>query len=238
MRRDSMEIGGYFQLELRTGAHYHSNALALNSGRNAFNYILRAKAYRKVYLPYFTCHVMQEPIKKLGVETENYHINDSFEPIFDYSRVESDEVLVYTNYFGLCDHIVTSIAGKCRNIIVDNAQSFFSRPLPEIDTFYSARKFFGVPDGAYLYIHNSPAEVFGEIQVNTAFARCEHLLKRIETGAEDGYDAFKRNEKAFTGEPIKLMSLLARRILEGIDYRYVAEQRRRNYRYLDEHLSE
>lgn len=41
------EIGGYFELELHKGGHYHPDALHLNTGRNCFEYILRAKGYKK-----------------------------------------------------------------------------------------------------------------------------------------------------------------------------------------------
>lgn len=45
-------IGRYFNLELCEGEHYHKNALRLNSARNCFDYVLRARAYRKVFIPY------------------------------------------------------------------------------------------------------------------------------------------------------------------------------------------
>lgn len=38
-------IGGYFELELPYSEEYHKNALRLNTGRNAFEYILRSKKY-------------------------------------------------------------------------------------------------------------------------------------------------------------------------------------------------
>jgi len=34
-----MAIGGYFELELRDGNKYHNNAIRINSGRNAFEYL-------------------------------------------------------------------------------------------------------------------------------------------------------------------------------------------------------
>jgi hypothetical protein len=231
-----MEIGGYFELELRKGTDYHSKALKLNTGRNAFEYILKSKSYRKVYLPYFTCDVMLEPIHKLGLESEFYHINEEFEPIFNYSNVAPDETFVYTNYFGLFDHIVAKLVGKCPNLIIDNAQAFFSKPIKGIDTFYSARKFLGVPDGAYLFINNSNHDLIKNCPFYKSADRFEHLLKRIEMGAEEGYESFKNNSKSLVGEPIKKMSLLTQRILESIDYQFVAEQRRTNYKYLHDNL--
>src|SRR5690606_8875362 len=98
-----------------------------------------------------TCDVLLEPIQKLGIEYEHYHIDSVLEPLFDYSRVTEQSAFLYTNYFGLKDAFIESLASSAGNLIVDNAQSFFSRPIPGIDTLYSARKFFGVSDGAYLY---------------------------------------------------------------------------------------
>ena len=40
-------IGGYFELELRKGEHYHKEALRLNTARNSFEYILRARGYKR-----------------------------------------------------------------------------------------------------------------------------------------------------------------------------------------------
>ncbi|WP_129594606.1 hypothetical protein [Seramator thermalis] len=144
-------IGGYFELELPHGEEYHKNAIRLNTGRNAFEYILRAKAYQKVYLPYYTCDVMLEPIQKLNIQFEFYSIDEFFQPIFDFSIIKDDEVFVYNNYLGICDNQVKEVAAKCKNLIIDNSQAFYSMPLPGVNTFYSPRKFFGIPDGAYLY---------------------------------------------------------------------------------------
>ena len=64
-----------------THLHYHPDALHLNTGRNCFEYILRAKGYKKVYIPYYTCEVMLEPLRKCGVTWEFYHIKEDFEPL-------------------------------------------------------------------------------------------------------------------------------------------------------------
>ena len=141
------EIGGYFELELHKGGHYHPDALYLNTGRNCFEYILRAKGYKKVYIPYYTCEVMLEPLRKCGVKWEFYHINEDFEPLISYS-LATDEAFLYTNYWGLKQACVKRLAERYgKQLIVDNAQAFFASPIEGVDTFYSARKFFGVPMG-------------------------------------------------------------------------------------------
>ncbi len=233
-----MEIGGYFGLELRPGPAYHKKALELNCGRNAFEYILEVKDYKKVFLPYFTCASMLEPIHKLGLEIEFYKINEQLEPVFDYSKIEQNEVFIYTNYFGLFDHVVFKLAGKCPNLIIDNSQSFYSKPIDEVDTFYSPRKFFGVPDGAYLYLTNSNCELLKKLPVSKSADRFEHLLKRLEVGAEAGYDAFRKNKKGFVDGSIKQMSVLTKCLLENIDYQFVAEKRKSNFNFLHKNLKE
>ena len=227
------EIGGNFELELHKGGHYHPDALHLNTGRNCFEYILRAKGYKKVYIPYYTCEVMLEPLRKCGVKWEFYHINEDFEPLTSYS-LATDEAFLYTNYWGLKQACVKRSAERYgKQLIVDNAQAFFASPIEGVDTFYSARKFFGVPDGAYLYTDKF---LNVELEQDVSCQRCEHLLRRIDEGAERGYEAFRRNDDALNNQPIKKMSQLTESILMGVDYKIVVEQRRGNFNYLHSFL--
>ena len=226
-------IGGYFELELRKGEHYHKNAIRLNTARNCFEYVLRTRRCVKVYVPYYTCEVMLEPICRLGVEYEFYRINEKLEPIV-LPRLNANEAFLYTNYFGLKQECVKRLAlvyGK--QLIVDNAQAFYAEPLEEVDTFYSARKFFGVPDGAYLYT-DKPLQQ--EFEQDYSYERMSHLLKRIDLGAEAGYQDFRKNDDALYNQEIQLMSKLTETILAGIDYEAARNRRRENYQRLDEVL--
>ena len=226
-------IGGYFELELRKGEHYHKNALRLNTARNCFEYVLRVRRYAKVYIPYYTCEVMLEPIQKLGIGYEFYHINEKFEPT-TLPKLKENEAFLYTNYFGLKQDCVKRLASRYgKRLIVDNAQAFFALPLEGIDTFYSARKFFGVPDGAYLYV-DKPSQQ--EFEQDSSYARLSHLLKRIDLGAEAGYQDFRENDDALHNQEIKKMSRLTEAILCGVDYVASRKSRRDNYQWLDEVL--
>lgn len=229
------EVGGYFELELRNGEEYHKDAIRLNTGRNAVEYILRAKGYKKIYLPYFTCDVILEPILKLNIPYQFYSIDIDFRPYFDFSVIEDDAVFLYTNYFGICDHVVNEITKQCKNLIIDNSQSFFSSPLPGVDTFYSARKFFGVPDGAYLYTDKLLNQI---IETDVSYKRFEHLLGRVDLGAEKFYNTFKSNDELLKNQPVKYMSVLTQRILSAIDYKSVAEVRKSNFEWLHTELFE
>jgi hypothetical protein len=226
-------IGGYHELELRKGEHYHKNALRLNTARNCFEYVLRVRKYTKVYIPYYTCEVMLEPLQKCNVAYEFYHINHQLEPDQDFN-LQPTEAFLYTNYYGLKQRCVERLAqlyGK--QLIVDNAQAFFAEPLEGIDTFYSARKFFGVADGAYLYIDKLLNE---ELEQDQSYQRMSHLLIRADIGAEAGYKDFRQNDDALIGQSIKRMSNLTKKILCSIDYESVKELRRANYVALDSQL--
>ena len=223
-------IGGYFELELPQKAEYHKSALALNTGRNCLEYILRARGYKRVYLPYYSCEVLLEPFSKLGVEYCFYHINKSLEleqPI----TLQDGEALLYINYFGLKQDYVASLSATYgERLIVDNTQAFYAKPIKGIDTFYSCRKFFGVADVAYLY-SSQPLEM--EIEQDQSWERMEYLLKRVDISAEAAYSDFRAQSELLKNNPIRKMSKLTARIMASIDYPGMAERRRNNFKQLD-----
>ncbi len=229
-----MTIGGYFELELPQCTKYHSQAIKLNSGRHCLEYILRLRSHSKIWVPYYTCEVVLQPIKKLGLDYDFYHVDEMLEPIFDYDSLADNEAFLYTNYFGIKDHYIRSLPAKS-NIIIDNSMAFFAKPIPGFDTFYSARKFFGVPDGAYLYTYEG-SKLDMDFPRSTSYQRCAHLLKRIDLGAEQGYADFKANDAALSDQEIKTMSRLTERILSSIDYEHVEARRLENYRLYQHHL--
>lgn len=229
-----MSIGGYFELELSRGEEYHSDAIRLNTGRNAFEYISRAKKFNKVYLPFYTCDVMLEPITKLNLDYEFYSIDSNFVPIFNYSNVKENEVFVYNNYFGICDEQTREVAAHCKNLIIDNSQAFYSKPIKGVDTFYSPRKFFGLPDGSYLYTDKL---LDFNLEKDISYKRCEHLLGRADTGAEAHFQTYKENSKGLCNQPIREMSNLTQKLLSSIDYNKVADLRRQNFNYLHSKLN-
>lgn len=229
------EIGGYPGLELNHGVEYHPNAMHLNTGRNCFEYLLSTNDYTKMYVPYYICGAILEPIKKLNVDYEYYRIAANLDPVFD-KKLGRKEAFLYVNYFGLKDKTVRRLAQNYQNnLIIDNSQAFYSKPLKQIDTFYSARKFFGVPDGAYLYTDKSLNVSFEQ---DVSYTRMEHLLRRIDVSAESAYHKFIENENSLIGQPIKIMSRLTRALLCNIDYKNAKLMRERNFLYLHDNLRE
>lgn len=220
-------------MELRQGMHYHSNALPLNTGRNCFEYILKLRGYKHVLLPYYTCEVMLEPLRKLGISYSFYAIDPGLEPA-TLPVLHDKEAFVYTNYYGLKQHAVEQLAKHYGpRLIVDNSQAFFAPRINGIDTFYTARKFFGVADGAYVYA-DTPLDI--ELPRDESCSRMSHLLTRIDTCAESGYGDYLLHEEQLCNQPIKSMSRLTEHILCSIDYEQVRQRRITNYMVLERAL--
>jgi hypothetical protein len=140
---------GYFELELQPGRSFHQEAIALNSGRNALKHILQEHSPRQLVLPKYLCAAVMQPILELKIPYAFYAINEQLEPV-GLDEFDADITVLYINYFGLKDSVVQALANNTKNVIIDNTQAFFSSAISNVPTFYSARKFFGVPDGAYV----------------------------------------------------------------------------------------
>ncbi len=229
-----MAIGGYFELELREGKEYHPNAIRINTASNAFETVLKKRKFSKVFLPYYSCDALLRPLHQLSIKYDFYSIDENLEPVFDYSSIKENYAFLAINYFGLKDQFLNRLGPAVPNLIIDNAQSFYSPPIKDVDTFYSARKFFGVPDGAYLYT-SAPVEI--DLETDLSYTRMDYLLRRIENGPEDGYAYFRENEGKLRHTPVRKMSSLTSRLLKNIDYEEVARRRRDNFHILHDALS-
>lgn len=220
-------LGGYFELEIPKGNEYHSQALRLNTGRNAIEYVLKHRGYKKGLVPFYCCDSVLEPFKKNNIPYEFYSLQENLLPALP--EVDDDTCVLLINYFGLVGEPLKRLARSMKNVIFDNSQAFFEPPEPDIDTIYSPRKFFGVPDGAYLYTDIPMDE---SLEQDVSYQRCEHLLRRIDVSPEDGYPVYRENQNGLSMQPIKKMSKLTQRLLSSIDYDQAKAARERNFAYL------
>ena len=231
------EIGGYFELELQPAANqlFDDQAVFVNSGRNAFEYIiLSLPKINKLWMPYYTCSSLQEPIKRLGLHVCYYHVSKQLEiESLETLNIGKDDYLLYTNYFGVkntyADYLQTVYPD---NLILDNSQALFYPPSRLC--FYSPRKFVGIPDGGVAY---SPFKYEVKEQDKLSYMRCSHLLKRHDFPASEGYSDFKENSLTISNQPLRLMSNLTKRMLSSIDFSSILEVRKNNFTYLDSMLN-
>lgn len=231
-------IGGYFSWEFPIGKKPfpHENGTLVNSGHGALQLILQnIKKISKVWVPYFTCDIVLDTLDAIGVPYEFYHINFDLE-IEKQLKLESDEYLIYTNYFGIMDSYVSTLSKVYGGrLIIDNAQAFFTPEIEGCHHIYSPRKFVGVPDGG---IALSPLNLNIDcLPSGDASGRCAHLLQRGEGKLSEGYDSFKSNDNTLRNIALTQMSRLTLDILHSLDYRKIVEIRRSNYNYLHSALA-
>lgn len=227
------EIGGYFGLEQLVSNEYHKDLVSLNSGRNTLLYILKAKEIKKLYIPYYLCNSVSDMLRRHGYDFEYYNVDFKFMPAFNKTLAD-DEYLYIVNYYGqLTNEKILELRKQFGQIIMDFTHAFFQKLIPGIDTIYTCRKFFGVPDGAYLSTDMILEE---ELEIDISKDRMTHLLGRYESSASDYYNYFRDNDESFNREPLKYMSKLTHNILGAIDYEKVRQIRNENYAYLQSKL--
>ena len=225
------EIGGYIELELKKRNKYvHSDLIKLNSGRNGIVYAIKAYNISEMWVPYYTCPVVWQAIEDAGCKLKYYSIDKNFLPTCSFNQYD---YILYTNYFGVCSSNISLLRKKYPNLIIDNAQAFFYKPCG-IASAYSPRKFIGVSDGGYVYCKKNIENAF---ERDFSYNRFSHLLKRTDVDSNFGYQDFNTNDDSLIHADIKTMSNLTQSILSSIDYNYVIKKRRKNFNYLNKHLS-
>lgn len=227
------EIGGYIELDSYRLPMLHEGALALNCGRNALAYLLRARKIRKLWLPSLICDSVTEVCEREGVPYSFYRVGLDLLPA-EAVDLKADEWFYFVNYYSqFQNETISEYVGRYRRVIVDQAQSYFQPPLPGVDTIYTCRKYFGVPDGAFLY---TDARLEEALPRDESFERMRFLLGRFERTASEFYGEYAANNELFRSEPIKRMSKLTENLLHGIDYGQAKAAREENYAYLHRRL--
>ncbi len=222
------EIGGYIELDNYRGTLLHQNALALNLARNCLAYLIRCKKIKTLYIPFFLCSSAEQACKKEGAEIKYYSIGIDFLPL-DFNIKENEWVYVVNYYGQISNNNILELKHKYNNIIVDNVQAYYQMHIDGIDTIYTCRKFFGVPDGAFLYTDKTDAI---ELETDISYNRMEYLLGRYEKTGSEFYSLYAQNEESYNELPVKRMSKLTVNLLRGIDYDFVKKRRIENFTYL------
>lgn len=229
------EIGGYLQLDDLRNTPYYSEMKELNSGRNALAYLVKSRNIEKIYLPEFLCESVSGVLGKHGVRYETYRVNENFQIDFD-KEIYKNEYLYVVNYYGqLTDEYLESIIEEYKEVIIDNTQAFFQGPLEGVDTIYSLRKYFGLPDGAYLFTNTELAIPLEEEKTSN---RLSHIFGRYEGKASDYYTDFKKNDGTFEKSELKKISKISHNLLGALDYKKIKTTRENNFKYLHNNLKD
>ena len=226
-------IGGFLELELPGGSgSWHPNAIALSTGRACLAAILRHVKPRTVRMPFYLCDALLSPVLEAGIRLDFYHLDKQLRPV----RLRAPgpgELLVAINYFGLQTAMIRTFVKRFGDrLVADYTQAFFEKPAAGQWAFYSARKFFGVPDGAYLY----SAEAVDLHPPPNPASDIRHLVNRLVGRQQTGYRQVRRFEQKMDGS-IRRMSVLSERLLSAIDYPEARRRRRENYLLLHRKLA-
>lgn len=233
MSLQNKAIGGFFELELPAQKEeIYPGALKYQSARAAFLALLEnSPSIRRVWMPSYLCDSMLFPVRLAGKEIEHYSIDQGFAPA-NKIPLKSGDLLFYVNYFGVGHDNVTHVLKQYdpASLVIDCSQAFFSGPYDCLATIYSARKFFGVPDGGILCTQKDialPAE-----QDEGSLSRASHLLQRLAFSAEQGYESYKLAEASLADMKPKRMSKLTSSLLSSIDYESIKIKRLENFKAL------
>ena len=223
-----MEIGGYLEFEHYFGQEYHTDCIKLNTARNALKYLIEARDIKKIWLPKWNCSAILETCKEQGLEVGFFDLDEAFLPVLPSEYQPSDYVYV-VNYYDQLPGI------HIDHLIMDNVQAFFHKPQKGIDTIYTCRKYFGVPDGAYLY---TEAKINRVLKQDCSYGRLDHLTGRLECSGAEFYNQYLNNEQNIDNLEMMKMSKYTENILKSIDYELVRKKRETNFCCLHERLKD
>ena len=230
------EIGGYMELEYFTGQEYYDDLFRINLGRTALVFLLQNLDCRRIYIPRYICDSVIHSVELAGYEVVLYPIDEHLMPILSPEEPDPEQDWVYiVNYYGqLNESDIRSLNAKYHNrIILDNAQAFYQKPVDDVHCIYTARKFFGLSDGAYIF---SPAPLRTDLPPDRSAGRMKHILGRLEDNARVHYSEMLAVSDTFADALPCGMSPLTRNLLRGIDYEHAARRRCENYHILQQLL--
>ena len=227
-------IGGYLGLELAKSRNTLTDGKFLfNSGRSACLYYLKKNKINALWVPYYICGDFVDTLHAYRIKVNLYELGPNLEL---GEHIDSEHPLLFVNYFGSKDEYIGTIAEKRNHLIIDNSQALFNAPINSLPTFYSFRKFLGVPDGGMLYAPG--LNEVDELPEFFSYNNSNHLLMQVDISTEEGYPAYKQNEQRIINSEIAKISKLSKLIVESVDVSEVVRIRQNNYSSLDELLSD
>ena len=236
------EYGGYLPIETHfsnESQHYFKkqgqNVQYLNCGRTCFYVAAKSASIKKIYIPYFTCAETSQPFKDLGISIKFYKLVADLMP--KGIELNKNEYLLWTNYYGNASKEMISLIEKkySGRLIIDSCHAFYCPPIKGAFNCYSARKFIGVSDGAYLVTDLNIKPYSLKLIRDESYLHMGHLFKQIEEGTNEGYSLSLANEKRLE-KNYKLMSLTTEKILSFINHSKIKEIRNKNFLELHSNL--
>lgn len=240
------EYGGYLPLELNNGEEYFKEEhrlIRFNSIKSGITFAISKVRPKRVLVPFYYCPTTIEHIRKV-CDISFYHVDEQLCP-FDYEAFREDDrtdvVIILVDYFGTRYEEIVELANKISKatILLDFAHDFYAKPLIRSNVYnlYSAKKFFGVPDGSYVVSHDITCydtEKYKKLSMSGDYN--SYLIESYEKGTNAAYLKKKDADKIIASR-YDTMSILARGLLKNVNYARVRERRISNFNILNNSLS-
>lgn len=225
------EIGGYFGIWLPESEPLHAQATAFHSARSGFRAVLEACNKSVIYIPSYVCDSVIKAAEDSGYSVRLYAINQQFMPLELPAILSAEALLLYVNYFGLCDNQVGELLHSypAEQVIIDNSHALYSPVTDALATIYSPRKFVGLPDGGLVYASENVMLKNDYFQDDGTLSRINYLLLRYGYGARAGYSAFNQARESLADNSPKAMSALTKRLMCSIPWQQFRLSRQQNF---------
>jgi len=172
---------------------YYSGRCALYS---LLEFGIKSKGWKKVYLPSFYCHEVDNFINDLGVVLTYYNFNPFDSNNIDFNHIEDSDqcVIVNVNFFGLNSADLTPLKNLIKiDDITHNLQ--FALKSNAHYCFASLRKELPVPVGGILFSNkNLELPIGTQYQENEIFALDKILAMRLKEQYLSGSSMVEKNQ--------------------------------------------
>lgn len=223
------------------------NSIALNSEFTALTVLLQHKEIKRLFLPYYISSSWEKSIERCAAaEILRYHIDCDLSPCMDELKdLAPDDAVMLVDHFGVCTdkiskhiQILKELYGTSPYIIVNSSAAYFA-PITiddKVYQIYSCRKFFGVPDGAYLVGNDVLNFDVSQIAREVSYTSASANLVALELGEMSAYKSMQTNEQELVKNKT-LMSALSEKIMSTVRLEEVKEARMNNFLELHSVLS-
>ena len=174
-----------------------------------------------MFVPDWICDTVLGPIQATGCAIERLAVGAELLPTV-LPAPAVDELLILVDPFALGHPTIQACAHLGPRLLVDLTQALYRTPPHGCWGIASARKFLGVPDGAFVWGPKPlPHPVFANERV-----RAEHLAARAE-GTPEALALYRQNESALSTDYLA-PALLSDDLLDRIDHANVQRRRSAN----------
>lgn len=214
---------------------------------------------KKVLIPAYTCQTVITPFEEAGWTCYYYNVQKDLHIDTDYFNVIGELVkpgiVVVHPYYGLRlnqqeSDSLRQIGEKGATIVMDFTQGIFADPEYDFVDFFigSYRKWFPIPDGAFLKVNKADYLIpipddedteFVTMQTDAMFLRNQYFNDGVKQLKTISIRLNKRaNSSVAHGIKPHRMSSFSLELMQRLSFQEVRSKRQDNFNYLFKHLNQ